>query len=101
MAAEDFPRLNETLDQVERTFKKLAQQEDLAQAFIECWRWDIPSIYIRWNDSDAIQKNITAYIRASNPHEQLALEVNAWRDQDKDSVRIRHWRHDDRGSLAL
>ena len=101
MTTDDFIRLNAVFDQVEGCFKKLAQQEKLAEPFIERWRWDNPSIYIRWNDIDTIQKNITAYIEPAVSDERLLFEVNAWRDSDKDNLRTRRWKHDDTGYLVL
>lgn len=87
--------LDKILDDVEEAFLSLIIERKIRRATIERWRWDEPVITLSWVGADDISRNAHALVEGNSPAYSLKIEVNAWRDKDRQEgdERVRHWQH--------
>lgn len=89
----DWDRVDSVLDRVEPVLLSLAGRFHISQPGIERWRWDEPVITMRWRGADDLRRNIGVHVVSED--EVVTIEVNAWRDEDRDEgkARLRRWEH--------
>jgi hypothetical protein len=93
----NYSLIDSILDDFQKVFKEIKVKDDLTNATIERWRWDLPEISLIWRGRDAIWRNIHVLLDTERTtHEILfgQIEINAWLDGQKDNRWIRRWRHE-------
>jgi hypothetical protein len=96
----DWKRFDGILDVVETALLALSSRFHIKEPQIERWRWDTPIVTLAWLGAEHIKRNVG--VRAVSESE-VAVEVNAWRDEDRDDgkVRVRHWEHSSLGHIKV
>jgi hypothetical protein len=92
----DYQMVDQILDDFQKDFKEIKVKDDLANASIERWRWDLPQIRLVWKQQDVMWRNINILLDTlQSEGDRLIgrIEVNAWLDVQKDNRWIRRWQH--------
>jgi hypothetical protein len=88
----EWEKLDRVFGRVESALLGLSSKVGIEHPTIESWRWDEPVITLIWLGVDHVRRNIGIHAISED---EIKIEVNAWRDEDRDEgkARVRHWQH--------